>query len=201
MSRFEIDFGIEKERQAIFFGLSLASLGAFRDEYGAILDGIKPQFAEFLNGGIVDPLNQLRGSVGLEDLPQVVAGASMAASIGGTIAGGAIGPFSGGGTVPGGGGGGGAGGYRASGGYAGFGNYRLGEQGYEFVLDHTTTKMWESALGGSLTQGALRSGTADTLEITFRGDVPDGMNMAAIEEVVSRQIADKYKRVNARVRR
>lgn len=69
------------------------------------------------------------------------------------------------------------------------------------MLDHATTKMWESRLGGPLTQGALRSGTADTLEITFRGEVPAGVDIRAIEAAVSRQIADKYRRVTARVRR
>ncbi len=198
LNRFEADFATEKERQETAFKLSLASLGAFRDEYGAMLDGIKPMFSDFLNSGIVDPLNQIRGMAGLQELPSVVAGPgynNAGASFN-------YGPaFSGGPTSGGGGGGGGGGGFRASGGYVGFGNYRVGEGGYEYVLDHATTKMWESKLGGPLTQDALRTGTSDTLEITFKGDVPGGINMAAIEAAVSRQIADKYRRVTARVRR
>lgn len=197
LSRFETDFATEKERQETAFKLSLASLGAFRDEYGAILDSMKPMFADFLNGGIVDPLNQIRGMAGLQELPSVVAGpgynnAGASFNYGYTFSGG---PTSGGG------GGGGGGGFRAGGGYVGFGNYHVGEGGYEYVLDHATTKIWESKLGGPLTQDALRAGTSDTLEITFRGEVPGGINMAAIEAAVSRQIADKYRRVTARVRR
>ena len=208
MNRFETDFATEKERQATYFDLSLASLGAFRDEYGAILDGVKPQFTDFINAGIVDPLNQLRGSLGLQGIESVAVGSGYAnagasfnydTAQGYNNAGASFNyssqysnpyawyeQFYGG---------------RASGGYVGAGMYRMGERGYEFVLDHTTTKMWEKSLGGPLTQGALQPGTADTLEIVFKGDVPDGMNMAVIEEMVSRQIADKYKRVNARVRR
>lgn len=197
MNRFEADFATEKERQETFFKLQLAGLGAFRDEYGAMLDGIKPKFTEFLNSGIVDPLNQVRGMAGLQELPAVV---MRDASVGSAVPGGGGGGGSGGFGGPGGFGGGG-GGFRAGGGYVGYGLYRMGERGYEFVLDHTTTKMWENRLGGPLTQGALRSGTADTLEITFRGEVPAGLDMRAIEAAVSRQIADKYRRVTARVRR
>lgn len=185
MNRFETDFATEKERQAIFFKLQLAGLGAFRDEYGAMLDGVKPKFVEFLNSGIVDPLNQIRGMAGLQELPMVVM-QQVAAFSGGPASGGASG--------------GGGGGFRASGGYVGYGNYRLGEGGYEYVLDHATTKLWESKLGGPLTQGALRAGVADSLEITFKGEVPAGIDLRAIEAAVSRQIADKYRRVTARVR-
>lgn len=202
MNRFETDFATEKERQATAFKLSLMELGAFRDEYGAILDGIKPKFTEFLNSGIVDPLNQVRGMAGLQELPAVVMRDAAAAgwSGGSAVPGGGGGGGSGGFGGPGGFGGGG-GGFRAGGGYVGYGLYRLGEAGYEYVLDHATTKLWESRLGGPLTPGALRAGTVDALEITFRGEVPAGVDLRAIEAAVSRQIADKYRRVTARVRR
>lgn len=196
MNRFETDFATEKERQATALEDLLGSMGVFRDEYGAKLDSFKPAFAEFINAGIVDPLNQLRGSLGLQGIESVAVGtgnANAGASFNyGSSGGGSTGSY---------GGGGGAGGYRAAGGYVGSGMYRLGEQGYEFVLDHTTTKMWEKNLGGSLTQSALQAGTADTLEISFIGNVPAGMDVQEIAAAVSQQIANKYKRVNARVRR
>jgi hypothetical protein len=44
------------------------------------------------------------------------------------------------------------GGGRASGGYASYGKYTLGEVGEEFVLTHATTRAWEAAVGGRLTQ-------------------------------------------------
>jgi hypothetical protein len=49
---------------------------------------------------------------------------------------------------------------RASGGYAGFGTYRLGEQGTEYVLDARTTRAAEVAAGGRLTQTRMLNALA-----------------------------------------
>lgn len=44
---------------------------------------------------------------------------------------------------------------KASGGYVGRGRYTVGEEGYEFVTNHSTTKALEAAVHGRLTQSAL----------------------------------------------
>lgn len=44
---------------------------------------------------------------------------------------------------------------RASGGYVGYGVYRMGEQGREFVLNTSTTQMAERFTGGRLTQSSV----------------------------------------------
>ena len=43
-------------------------------------------------------------------------------------------------------------GTRAEGGYAGYGTYKLGERGYEWVATHDTTRAAENMIGGRLTQ-------------------------------------------------
>ena len=47
--------------------------------------------------------------------------------------------------------------HAASGGYAGFGQWTLGEEGYEFILSHKTTRAAEQAIGGNLTQSNMMS--------------------------------------------
>jgi len=43
----------------------------------------------------------------------------------------------------------------AGGGYAGFGQYTMGEEGTEFVLNNSSTRMAEQAIGGRLTQNNI----------------------------------------------
>ena len=188
----QVDFNKDKNRQDADMKSMTDALGADRAAWQAELDKYAPAFTQFLNQGIIDPLNQIRTSAGLQGLPAVVAqmtnpqgssfnyGASSSAMTGGGLSGG-----------------GGGAGFRASGGYVGFGNYRTGEQGYEYVLDHNTTKAWERQLGGPLTQGALR-GRSDSLDINFTGNVPAGVNPAVIEAAVAKQVTAMYSTVTAR---
>jgi hypothetical protein len=65
----------------------------------------------------------------------------------------------------------------ATGGYVGFGQYTLGEEGMEFVLNNRSTRLAESAVGGRLTQQSIMSaliggksgGYSDHRNIQFNG--------------------------------
>lgn len=65
---------------------------------------------------------------------------------------------------------------RAGGGYVTAGNYRVGEEGYEFVLNNATTRMAEGMAGGNLTQGGLRGmmGGGKTIQFTQHLTIEDG---------------------------
>jgi hypothetical protein len=65
------------------------------------------------------------------------------------------------------------GGGNAAGGYVGFGQHNVGEEGYEFILSHRTTKLAEQRIGNRLTQANILGGSSrsyvDNRTIQFFG--------------------------------
>lgn len=77
---------------------------------------------------------------------------------------------------------------KASGGYVTAGTYRVGEEGYEYVMDNPTTRMAERLASGNLTQSGLRSimgGKSFTFSQTV--NIADGRDPERTAEVVRRE--------------
>jgi len=93
---------------------------------------------------------------------------------------------------------------RQSGGYAGYGVYKLGERGTEFVLSSDTTRMLERLTGGMLTQSRVLSaaasqkhgfaapGGSSTVNHVVSGEVATQVDVA-----VNRSISGMEGRINA----
>ena len=89
--------------------------------------------------------------------------------------------------------------YRQSGGYVGSGLYRVGEQGYEFVLSHDTTRFLESVAGGRLTQQTIQKvvgGTQHVIDINVSGEYNDAL-VPVIQDVVLNTLNDVVVRLNS----
>lgn len=91
---------------------------------------------------------------------------------------------------------------RAGGGYVTAGNYRVGEEGYEFVLSNATTRMAEGMAGGNLTQGGLRGmmGGGKTIQFTQHLTIEDGRDpektAALVREETLQVMNDVIEQVN-----
>lgn len=80
---------------------------------------------------------------------------------------------------------------RAAGGYMNSGVYRVGEQGREFVLNATTTRLAERLAGGALTQQNVLSGvTRSTLDINVNAGAYNADLVPTIRAVVGQFMSE-----------
>lgn len=87
---------------------------------------------------------------------------------------------------------------RAAGGYAGMGTYQLGERGYEYVLDHATTRMAEHLAGGRLTQAGvqgLMAGGGGDIYFSQQNVIQEAGDPAKTADLIERRTLEIIRRI------